>query len=67
MFAANKNAVYTLSGERNCSPSLMQCKGDSGALKSIVFAEHEGDMRFINGATQTGFRLTLSETCYWGW
>ena len=58
-FAPNKTTVYTASGERNSSPSLMQCKGNSGALKSIVFASHEGDEISIGGATQTGFLTHL--------
>jgi|GEM_PF-5983898 len=37
----------------------MQCKGNSGALKSIVFANHKGDNIFIQGATQTGFQTHL--------
>jgi hypothetical protein len=57
--APNKTTVYTASGERNSSPSLMQCKGNSGALKSIVFANHEGNKISINGATQTGFQTHL--------
>jgi hypothetical protein len=57
--APNKTTVYTASGERNSSPSLMQCKGSSGALKSIVFANHEGNKISINGATQTGFQAHL--------
>lgn len=58
-FAPNKTTVYTASGERNSSPSLMLCKGNSGALKSIVFASHEGDEILIRGATQTGFLTHL--------
>ena len=58
-FAPNKTTVYTASGERNSSPSLMLCKGNSGALKSIVFASHEGDEILINGAMQTGFLTHL--------
>lgn len=55
----NKTTVYTASGERNSTPSLMQCKGNSGALKSIVFAEHEGNEITVGGAQQTGFQTHL--------
>lgn len=55
----NKTTVYTASGERNSSPSLMQCKGNSGALKSIVFASHEGNEIELGGAQQTGFQTHL--------
>lgn len=58
-FTPNKTTVYTVSGERNSNPSLMTCKGNSGALKSIVFAKHEGDKILIDGATQTGFQTHL--------
>ena len=37
----------------------MFCKGNSGALKSIVFAGHDGDEILIKGATQTGFLTHL--------
>jgi len=55
----NKTTVYTASGERNSSPSLMRCKGNSGALKSIVFAEHERNEITVGGAQQTGFQVHL--------
>jgi hypothetical protein len=56
----NKTTVYTASGERNSSPSLMQCKGNSGALKSIVFVSHGGSSPIsISGVTQTGFQTHL--------
>jgi hypothetical protein len=58
-FTANKTTVYTASGERNSSPSLMTCKGSSGALKSIVFAKHQGNTISIADATQTGFQTHL--------
>ena len=58
-FTPNKTTVYTASGERNSNPSLMRCKGNSGALKSIVFASHEDDEILIHGATQTGFLTHL--------
>jgi hypothetical protein len=63
-FAPNKTTVYTVSGERNSSPSLMLCKGNSGALKSIVFAKHEGDMIFIISMVprRPAFRPTFLET-----
>jgi len=50
-FTPNKTTVYTASGERNSSPSLMTCKGSSGALKSIVFAKHQGNTISIADAT----------------
>ena len=56
-FPPNKTTVYTASGERNSN--LMVCNGNSGALKSIVFAGHEGDEILINGAMQTGFLTHL--------
>ncbi len=37
----------------------MTCSGTSGALKSIVFANHKGDEIFIKGAIQTGFQANL--------
>lgn len=55
----NKTTVYTASGERNSNPSLMQCKGNSGALQSIVFASHAEDDITIGGAQQTGFQTHL--------
>jgi hypothetical protein len=55
----NKTTVYTASGERNSNPSLMQCKGNSGALKSIVFASHDDNIITVGDAQQAGFQTHL--------
>lgn len=59
----NQTTVYTASAERNNRPSLMQCKGNSGALKSIVFitqgSDHSDSGISIDKATQTGFQTHL--------